>query len=58
MKENKWVQFGREHKYVAPDGEILATILHNPFKGVYWVLRGGKGYVTLEQAKAAVEKMQ
>lgn len=56
MKENKWIQFGHEHKYVAPDGEVLANILYNHFKGVYWAMRGG--YITLEQAKVAVEKMQ
>lgn len=51
-----WIQVGHEYRYVADDGEILATITHNPFKGVYWVMRSGKGYVTLGQAKAAVER--
>ena len=51
-----WQKYGNEYRYVAPDGEIVATILHNPYKGVYWVTRSGKGYMTLEQAKAVVEK--
>lgn len=51
----KWIHRGNEYRYVASDGEILATISHNPFKGVYWVMQSMKMYVTLEQAKAAVE---